>query len=111
MKNNKIKALVKAARKTAKEEIQTSLIANLKEVTAKLKHGSKKLDKKIEKGAKILAKKIVKDLVIDGPALQKEKEAAVTAATPAPVTAKTNVKKEAAKAKPAKAEAAEVTAS
>jgi hypothetical protein len=109
MKNTKIKALVKAARKTAKEEIQTSLIANLKEVTSKLKHSSKKLDKKIEKGAKILAKKIAKDLIIDGPALQKEKEAVIAA--PAPIQPKTTVKKEAAKAKPAKAEAAEVTAS
>lgn len=108
MKNNKIKTLVKAARKSAKEEIQTSLITNLKEVTAKLKHGSKKLDKKIEKGAKILAKKIAKDLVIDGPALQKEKDAAIAAN---PATSKTVVKKEAAKAKPAKAEAADVTAS
>lgn len=95
MKNNKIKALVKAARKTAKEDIQNGLITYLKESTGKLQATSKKLDKKIEKGAKILAKKIAKELVIDGAPLlndhnvkQAEKASGKTSAPKAKPVAK-----------------------
>lgn len=81
MKSKQAKQLIKAARKTAKENIQASLIANLTETIGKAGHGSKKLDKKIIKGAKLLAKKLAKDLVIDGSAVAVEQDKAEAAKT------------------------------
>jgi hypothetical protein len=81
MKSKQAKQLIRAARKTAKENIQASLIANLTEVIGKAGHGSKKLDRKIVKGAKILAKKLAKDLVIDGGAVAAEQDKAEAAKT------------------------------
>ena len=81
MKSKQAKQLIKAARKTAKENIQASLIANLTETIGKAGHGSKKLDKKIIKGAKLLAKKLAKDLVIDGGAVAVEQDKAKAAKT------------------------------
>lgn len=65
MKKAKIKSLVKAARKTAKESIATKVITDLTAFTAELGHSSKKLNKEIKKGANQLAKKIAKEIKVD----------------------------------------------
>jgi len=65
MKKSKLKSLIKSARKTAKEDIRTSLVIELKEIASKFGTGSKKLHKDIEKGSKQLAKKLAKDIKID----------------------------------------------
>lgn len=65
MKKNKLKKLVKSARKTIKKNIKLSLVAELQSLTGKLNQDSKKLAKEIEKGSKELAKKISKGIKID----------------------------------------------
>jgi len=65
MKKNKLKSLVKAARKTAEKDIHLSLVTSLQEIAGKFGEGSKKLNKDIEKGARRLAKKIATDIKID----------------------------------------------
>ena len=65
MKKAKIKSLVKAARKTAKESIATKVVTDLTAFTAELGQSSKKLSKEIKKGANQLAKKISKEIKID----------------------------------------------
>lgn len=69
MKKDKRKSLVKSARKTVREDIKQSLIAQMKEVVGKMGQGSKKLNKEIEKGSKQLAKKLSKELKINQVAL------------------------------------------
>ena len=70
MKKDKTKALVKTARKAAQENIEVSLVTELKQVTGKLGQESKKLTKEIEKGSKQLAKKLAKELNIAAPAAE-----------------------------------------
>ena len=65
MKKNKLKSLVKAARKTAEKDIHLSLVTSLQEIAGKFGEGSKKLNKDIEKGARRLAKKIATDIKIN----------------------------------------------
>ncbi|MES2265651.1 MAG: hypothetical protein V4520_02745 [Bacteroidota bacterium] len=88
---NKLKPLVKEAKKTAQKSLQQTLIAQLKEATDKFGVASKKLDKKIEKEAKKLAKKFAKDIKIDTATLVKadEPKASDTAKPAAPAKAKT----------------------
>jgi hypothetical protein len=65
MKKKKLKALVKSAKKTIREDIKTDLIARLQEITAKYGQDSKKLNKDIQKGAAQLARKLAKDIKVD----------------------------------------------
>ncbi|QDW25522.1 hypothetical protein FFJ24_012125 [Pedobacter sp. KBS0701] len=65
MKKQKLKSLVKKTRNTAKKNITSNLVTELKAVADKLVPGSKKIDKEIKKDAKGLAKKIAKEIVID----------------------------------------------
>jgi hypothetical protein len=58
MKKNELKSLVKTARKSAKENINTTVLAQLKAAIEKLGLTSKKVNKEIEKSAKRLAKKL-----------------------------------------------------
>lgn len=69
MKKNQLKALVKSARKTTKENIRLSVLTQLKDTTAKLGLTSKKINKEIEKSAKQLAKKLSAEVKIDKDAL------------------------------------------
>lgn len=69
MKKDKLKSLVKAARKTARKDIELRLITELKELAGKLGQDSKKLKKDIEKGSKQLAKKLSRKLKIDKSAI------------------------------------------
>lgn len=69
MKKAKLKSLVKAARKTAKESIANKVVTDLNAFTAELGQDSKKLNKQIKKGANQLAKKIAKEINIDKAAL------------------------------------------
>lgn len=62
---NKLKPLVKEAKKNAQKAIQLSLVTQLKEITAKFGEGSKKLEKRIAKEAKKLAKKLAKDIKVE----------------------------------------------
>lgn len=62
---DKLKPLVKEAKKNAQKAIQLSLITQLKEITSKFGEGSKKLEKRIAKEAKKLAKKLAKDIKIE----------------------------------------------
>ncbi|MEB0260311.1 MULTISPECIES: hypothetical protein [unclassified Mucilaginibacter] len=71
---NKLKPLVKEAKKIAQKSLHQTLVAQLKEATAKFGVASKKLDKKIEKEAKKLAKKFAKDIKIDTTTLVKAEE-------------------------------------
>lgn len=64
MKKSKLKSLVKAARATAKKDIQTSIVTGLRETISQFGESSKKLNRDIEKAAKNLAKKISKDIKI-----------------------------------------------
>ena len=72
MKKDKLKLLVKSARKTASKNIRLSLITELKEVADKLGQNSKKFNKQIEKGSKQLAKQLSKKLSIDKSAILDE---------------------------------------
>lgn len=67
MKKSELKAIAKAETKKIESEIETSLIGELKTVTAKLGKGTDKLAKKIGKGSKKLAKKIAKEVKPDQP--------------------------------------------
>ncbi|MDB5126630.1 hypothetical protein [Mucilaginibacter sp.] len=99
---NKLKPLVKEARKTAQKAIQLSLVAQLKDITARFGVGSKKLDKQIQKEGKKLAKKFAKDIKVNAAALVKVDEPKALE-TPKAIPAKTKtvaepvVKKTAAK--------------
>jgi hypothetical protein len=87
---NKLKPLVKEAKKTSQKAIQLSLVAQLKEITARFGVGSKKLDKQIQKEAKKLAKKFAKDIKVDTAALVKVDEPkALEAPKAAPAKTKT----------------------
>ena len=96
MKKSNIKSKVKSARK----QIETSLVAELTAVTGKLGKGSKKLIKKIEKGSKKLAKTVAKELEFAEAAVIKSAAPVVKTETksmvPTPAK-KTEVKPEAAK--------------
>ncbi|WP_345955961.1 hypothetical protein [Mucilaginibacter sp. PAMB04168] len=59
------KSSLKSAKKTAKNEIESVLIKELNNVTAKFGPGSKKFKKSIEKSSKRLAKKLSKEIKID----------------------------------------------
>jgi len=76
MKKNKLKSLVKSARKSATKDIRLSLIADLNEITSTFGGGSKKLKKNIEQGSKQLAKKIAKNIKIDKSAFIKSDKVA-----------------------------------
>jgi len=76
MKKNKLKSLVKSARKSATKDIRLSLIAELNEITGTFGAGSKKLKKDIEQGSKQLAKKISKNIKIDKSAFIKSDKVA-----------------------------------
>lgn len=78
---DKLKPLVKEAKKNAQKAIQLSLITQLKEITSKFGEGSKKLEKKIAKEAKKLAKKLAKDIKIEA-VLVKTEEKPKVAETP-----------------------------
>lgn len=65
MKKSKLKLLVKEARKSAKKDIEQSVITQVKELTATLAPNTKKLEREIVKGAKQLAKKLAKELKFD----------------------------------------------
>ena len=65
MKKSKLKLLVKEARKSAKKNIEQSVITQVKELTATLAPNTKKLEREITKGAKQLAKKLAKELKFD----------------------------------------------
>jgi predicted oxidoreductase len=65
MKKKKLKALVKSAKKTIREDIKTDLITRLQEITGKYGQDSKKLNKDIQKGASQLARKLAKDIKVD----------------------------------------------
>ena len=65
MKKSKLKLLVKEARKSAKKDIEHSVISHIKELTATLAPNTKKLEREITKGAKQLAKKLSKELKFD----------------------------------------------
>jgi predicted oxidoreductase len=65
MKKKKLKALVKSAKKTLREDIKTDLITRLQEITGKYGQDSKKLNKDIQKGASQLARKLAKDIKVD----------------------------------------------
>jgi hypothetical protein len=88
---NKLKPLVKEAKKTAQKAIQLTLVAQLKDITAKFAVGSKKLDKQIQKEAKKLAKKFAKDIKIDTATLVKvdDQPKAIEAPKAAPAKTKT----------------------
>jgi CRISPR/Cas system CMR-associated protein Cmr5 small subunit len=62
MKKNKQKAIVKEARKVAKQEIKNHIIEALKIISEKFGKGSKKINKIIEKDAIQLAKKLSKEI-------------------------------------------------
>ncbi|MBB5394639.1 MULTISPECIES: hypothetical protein [unclassified Mucilaginibacter] len=77
---DKLKPLVKEAKKAAQKAIQLSLVTHLKEITARFGEGSKKLDKQVEKEAKKLSKKFAKHIKVNKGALiggddQSKKEA------------------------------------
>lgn len=69
---DKLKPLIKEAKKTAQRAIHQHLAVQLKEITSKFGEGSKKLDKKIEKEAKKLARKFAKDIKINKEGLLKD---------------------------------------
>jgi L-fucose isomerase-like protein len=71
---NKLKPLVKEAKKNAQKAIQQNLVTQLKEITAKFGEGSKKLEKKIAKEAKKLAKKLAKDIKIEAVLVKTEEK-------------------------------------
>ena len=71
---DKLKPLIKEAKKTTKQNIEQTLITQLKNITAKFGESSKKLDKKIGKEAKKLAKKFAKNIKIDKTLLGKSEE-------------------------------------
>jgi hypothetical protein len=71
MKKNKLKALVKSARKNTTETIKAALVATLNEAAQKLGVASKKTTKEIEKSAKNLAKKLSAEVKVDKDALAK----------------------------------------
>ncbi|MFD1256868.1 hypothetical protein ACFQ3S_08665 [Mucilaginibacter terrae] len=65
MKKSKLKLLVKEARKSAKKDIEQSVIIQVKELTTNLAPNTKSVEKEINKGAKQLAKKVAKVLKFD----------------------------------------------
>lgn len=112
MAKNKLKSLDKAARKSVRETIKSSLIADLKELTGELGTASKKLEKEILKGSKKLAKRLTREIKVNqetGPEMRAEPQRTnIPKATPAksaipPTTVKATVnpasKKPAANAK------------
>jgi poly-D-alanine transfer protein DltD len=101
MKKDKLKALVKSARKSTTETIKLTLITQLKETAEKLGIASKKTTKEIEKSAKNLAKKLSAEIKIDKDAIA---QAAAETKT-APVGVATPVTEKPAKQAPAKPKA------
>jgi hypothetical protein len=65
MKNNELKSLAKSARKSAAADIESTILAALKNVAAKLGQDAKHFTKEIEKGAAKLAKKLSKEMDFD----------------------------------------------
>ena len=95
MKKNKLKSLVKAARKTAEKDIHLSLVTSLQDIAGKFGEGSKKLNKDIEKGARRLAKKIATDIKIDKSVfieVKEETDIAEIATIEAPILVKKEAK-------------------
>lgn len=106
MKKNKLKALVKSARKATTQTIKLAVATQLIETAEKLGIASKKATKEIEKSAKQLAKKLSSEIKVDKDALAAAAEiktAAVVKETPATTAA-------AKPAKVAKVKAEKVTA-
>jgi hypothetical protein len=79
---DKLKPLIKAAKKTAQKNIQQMLVTQLTDITAKLGVTSKKLDKKIAKESKKLAKKFAKDIKFDKTLLNKTEDKPAIAEAP-----------------------------
>ncbi|MES2063731.1 MAG: hypothetical protein V4456_17525 [Bacteroidota bacterium] len=77
---DKLKPLIKEAKKNAQKAIQQNLVIQLKEITAKFGEGSKKLEKKIAKEAKKLAKKLAKDIKIEAVLVKTEEKTKVAEA-------------------------------
>ncbi|MDB4922472.1 hypothetical protein [Mucilaginibacter sp.] len=92
MKTESTKSTAKQAQVTAKKNIQTSLIAELKAFAVKLGHSSKKINKEIEKAAKLLSKKLSKPVKADKSAIPKpaKKKAALVAKAPKPIVTENN---------------------
>jgi hypothetical protein len=69
MKKQKLKSLVKTARKAERKKIKSNIFLELKAVAEKLVPTSKKIEKVIKKEAKELAKVISLEIKIDEAAL------------------------------------------
>jgi hypothetical protein len=69
MKKQKLKSLVKTARKAERKKIKSNIFLELKAVAEKLVPTSKKIEKVIKKEAKELAKVISLEIKIDKAAL------------------------------------------
>jgi hypothetical protein len=78
---DKLKPLIKEAKKNAQKAIQLSLVTQLKEITAKFGEGSKKLEKRIVKEAKKLAKKLAKDIRVEAVLVKTEEKPKVAEAS------------------------------
>ena len=98
MKNKKNKQLAKSAKKAIREELNTTLIADLEQTITKLGHNSKDATKEIKKAAGKLAKRLAQKIKIAKPSdtveISTEKEA--TEAAPkaeTPKAAKATAKK------------------
>jgi len=77
---DKLKPLIKEAKKNAQKAIEQNLVTQLKEITSKFGEGSKKLEKKIAKEAKKLAKKLAKDIKIEAILVKTEEKLKVAEA-------------------------------
>ena len=99
MKNKKSKQLAKSAKKAIREELNTTIIADLEQTITKLGHNSKDATKEIKKAAGKLAKRLAQKIKIAKPAdsaeVSTEKEAEETApkAEATPKAAKSTAKK------------------
>ena len=99
MKNKKNKQLAKSAKKAIREELNTTLIADLEQTITKLGHNSKDATKEIKKAAGKLAKRLAQKIKIAKPAetveISTEKEATEAApkAETTPKAAKATAKK------------------
>ena len=74
MKNKKIKALAKSAKKAAGKNINKHLLKDLREITVKFGQKSKKLDQQIKKSAKQITKLLAKNIKTDTSVLLKTLE-------------------------------------
>ena len=74
MKNKKIKAIAKSAKKATKNDIKKHLLKDLREITVKFGQKSKKLDQQIKKSAKQITKLLAKNIKPDTSVLSKTLE-------------------------------------